>query len=633
MINRKIIYDAPQEQFFIDVRSNKLVDIMTRNFQAVSGMHVAESESASWSVSGDKIKNLVESSGLSDVYISFEYQVPYTQKRIDCLLFGKNNEGHGIVVHIEMKQWEKVTALNIEGNFVETIIGGGTKIVPHPSQQVEGYHDYMFGFIQVFEQKELDLIGCSYCPNYRKNIGEGLFNPIYYTILEKYPIYTHEEVDLLAKRLRELLVKGDGFEIFNKFMSSPVKPSKKLLESASKIVSNSSDFTLLNDQIIAKNAILHMIRKAEKNNEKNVVIVKGGPGTGKTVIALHILAEMAAKKKIVFFSSKSKPLIEAIRDKINHNTAKLLFTNLNPYVPSRMKENQIDVLIIDEAHRIQKSSNSQWTKPGDRTDMPQIDQLIRSAKTSIFFIDDKQVIRYLEVGNTDLIKEAAQKIYCPIEEIELVSQFRCAGSENYLDWLEYVLGHSKQRIMFNPTKENFDFRIIDSPEKLYELIQQKNSEPGKTARLTAGYCWEWSKELDQNGELIKDVRIGNFAMPWETHDNVVPPKGYVRWYEWAYKPEGIKQVGCIYTAQGFEFDYIGVIIGPDLKYDRSHDCLVGNPQGTKDPVLRRQKEGLEDYVKNIYRVLLSRGLKGCYVYFIDKEIEQFFKLKMVNSKN
>lgn len=187
MIVRQIIYDAPQEKFFRDVRSNKLVDIMKNNFKETSGMFVGESECASWNVTGDKIKNLIEFSNLSDVYVTFEYQVPYTQKRLDCLLFGKNSDNRGIVVHIELKQWEKVEALDMEGNFVETYIGGSTKTVPHPSQQVEGYHDYMIGFVEVFEENSLDLVGCSYCPNYRKNIGEGLFNPIYNKILEKFP--------------------------------------------------------------------------------------------------------------------------------------------------------------------------------------------------------------------------------------------------------------------------------------------------------------------------------------------------------------------------------------------------------------------------------------------------------------
>lgn len=632
MINRKIIYNAPQEKFFEDVRHNRIANIMKSNFEDVSGRKVSVSEFNSWGPTGEKIKNLLEIANLNNIYVSFEYQVPYTQHRIDCLLFGKNLQGIGHVVHIELKQWQTVEALDVEGNFVETYTGGNIRQVAHPSQQVEGYQNYLLGFVEVFAEKELELTGCSYCPNYIKNPGEGLFSPIYKPIIDKYPVYTSEDVLGLAERIKDFLYHGKGFEIFNKFMQSPIKPSKKLLESASKIVENKEIFSLLNDQLVAKNVIMSKLRKAEKEGEKSVIIIKGGPGTGKTLIALHVLAEMASKSKSVFFSTKSKPLREAIKYIIDKKDARLLFTSLTSFVPSKTKENEIDILIIDEAHRIGKSSNHQFTPPEDRTDMPQIEQLIRCARTSIFFIDDKQVIRFLEVGNTSLIREAAKKYNCDIQEVELVSQFRCAGSDNYLEWLESVLGHSEKNIIYDAEKDIFDFRIMDSPEELYSVIKEKNSEEGKTARLTAGFCWNWSKKLDNNGELIKDVKIGSFAMPWETHGNIRPPKGYVRWHEWAYKPEGIKQVGCIYTAQGFEFDYIGVIVGPDLVYDEDSDTLIGNITGTRDPVLKRSSGRFDEYVKNIYRVLMSRGMTGCYVYFVDKNVEKYFKSRMTNSK-
>ncbi|MCX6706895.1 MAG: DUF2075 domain-containing protein, partial [Candidatus Woesearchaeota archaeon] len=378
------------------------------------------------------------------------------------------------------------------------------------------------------------------------------------------------------------------------------------------------------------------IKKSETNNEKSVVIVKGGPGTGKTVIALHILAEFAGhkdKKYRIFFSSRSKPLIEAIKHKMERGqkvgevNAKILFTSLEPYTPATIGENELDILIVDEAHRIGEKSGHRFTKKENRTDMPQVEQLIRCAKTSIFFIDDKQVIRGAEVGSTKLIKETGESLKRNIEEVELTSQFRCNGSDNYLDWLEHVLGYSVEKKLLKK-EDNFDFKIIDSPNELYEIIKQKNSLNGMSARLVAGYCWSWSTKLNSDGQLVKDVKIGDFEMPWETHGEITPPEGYVKWYEWAYKPEGIKQVGCIYTAQGFEFDYIGVIVGPDLKYDKDNDCLVANLNGTKDPMLKRSKERFDEYVKNIYRVLMSRGMKGCYVYFVDKEVENYFRSKI-----
>ena len=410
------------------------------------------------------------------------------------------------------------------------------------------------------------------------------------------------------------------------------------MDNASNVIKKESDFNLLDDQIYARNVIINKINLAENKKESNVIIVKGGPGTGKTVIALHLLAEYAGhkeKKYNIFFSSRSKSLIEAIKYKMERGqksgevNAKLLFTNLNPFVPAKTEQNELDILIVDEAHRIQETSNHRYTPVECRTDMPQVEQLIRCAKTSIFFIDDKQVIRGAEVGNTSLIKETAIKLGKVVEEVELTSQFRCNGSDSYLDWLEFVLGHTnEQRIL--KKGEKFDFQIKDSPEELYEIIKEKNSQKGMSARLVAGYCWPWSTKLDEKGNLVKDVKIGNFELPWETHEKINPPEGYVKWYEWAYKPEGIKQIGCIYTAQGFEFDYIGVIVGTDLKYDSKNDRLVTDITGTKDSTLKKSKDKnrFDEYVRNIYRVLMSRGMKGCYVYFVDKEVEKYVRSKI-----
>lgn len=637
MINRNIIYDATQKDFFRDVLVNKFADKVQDTFLKLYGWK-NEFEYNSWIDTGKVIKNLIELSDLQNIYLSFEYQVPYTQKRIDCLLFGKNKRGKGIIVHIEMKQWQNVEALSVEGNFVETYVGGDKRRVTHPSQQVQGYHNYLIGFVEIFEEGAIDLMGCVYCPNYNKKDGEGLFDQKYKEVVSKFPIYTKNDIEELASRLKELLSQEDGFDIFNKFMESPIKPSRKLLDNASNVIKMESDFNLLDDQIYARNVIIDKIKKSEDKKENNVIIVKGGPGTGKTVIALHILAEFAGhkeKKYKIFFASRSKPLIEAIKYKMDRGqktgevNARILFTSLEPYVPARTNENDLDILIIDEAHRIGEKSGNYLTKREYRTEMPQVEQLIRCTKTSIFFIDDKQVIRGAEIGNTELIKKVAKKLGKEIEEVELTSQFRCNGSDNYLDWLESVLGYSTKKKILKK-EDRFDFQIIDSPEKLYEIIKEKNSQKGMSARLVAGYCWSWSTKLDDKGCLVKDVKIGDFSLPWETHGNIKPPQGYVNWYEWAYKPEGIKQVGCIYTVQGFEFDYIGVIIGPDLKYDPKNDCLITNIDGTKDPTLKKKKDRIkfDEYVRNIYRVLMSRGMKGCYVYFVDKEVENFFRKRI-----
>src|SRR3989344_7347178 len=618
-----LIYKSDSATFLKDIRENRLTSIMADAFKASFVREVGASEENSWRNSLPKIKDLIEIADLKDINIALEYEIPYNQSRIDCLLFGKDESNEDNIVLIELKQWASVKPLEDVGNFVETYIGGNSRIVPHPAQQTKGYDGYLKDFVAEFEKKEpLILFSCSYCHNYKKTEGEGLFAPIYEEIIRDYPIYTEGDTLFLAKKIKSLLSRGAGFEVFNRFMQSEITPSKKLLENVSKIISNEVVFSLLNEQLVAKNLIWSKIRKTQKSNSKAVIIVHGGPGTGKSVIALNLLADAAKKKFKAFYACKSKPFVSGLSSLVGHD-AEQLISNLNRFIPSRVKENGGDLVLIDEAHRIGKTSNNQFTKAYSRTAMPQIDQIMRFAKTSVFFIDDLQNIRSLEIGSAELIRETAKKFNCSIDEVRLETQFRCMGSNNYLTWLESVLGYTESQLSLSDS-EKFDFKIFNTPQELYNVLLEKevegiknNPNKGNFSRIVAGFCLPWSQKLDANGELVKDVVIGEFAMPWETHDKVTPPKGYAKWYEWAYKPEGIKQVGCIYTAQGFEFDYIGVIIGDDLIYNLEEDRLEANIAATADPMLRRYKDNFDKYVKNIYRVLMSRGMKGCYIYCTD----------------
>lgn len=623
-----LIYQAPSARFIDDVRGNTISDIMQENYRAHLGRNPAQPEFVSWQNSLSRVRDLLELGQINDIYVALEYEVPYNQSRLDCLLFGKGGDDNSNVILIELKQWSAVKALPEEGNFVETYTGGAERIVPHPSQQVKGYHNYMLGFIEEFDKEPtLTLHSYAYCHNYSRTDGKGLHNPVYKALIDEFPLYSKEDTRLLGNRIRELLDRGSGFEIFNRFMQSRLRPSKKLLENVHKIIKNDVVFSLLNEQLVAKNLIWASYRRAAKINEKSVIIVHGGPGTGKSVIALNILAEAALRKKNVLYGCKSKPFTEGLRKLVGRG-GDIMFSNLLRFIPSRTKENEFDILLIDEAHRIEKVSNHQYTKPADRTDMPQIDQLVRCSKTTVFFIDDRQNVRSSEVGNSDLIRDAASRFGATVSEVTLETQYRCMGSNDYLLWIEYVLGYSDEKRILRK-EEQFDFRIFDSPKEIMDILNEKEREKPNSARMVAGFCWPWSSKLDSNSDLIKDVRIGDFAMPWETHDKITSiPKGYVRWYEWAYKPEGIKQVGCIYTAQGFEFDYVGVIIGNDLCVDPITGKLSADITATRDPMLRRSPENFEKHVKNIYRTLLTRGMKGCYVYFTDKKTEMFFRGKM-----
>jgi len=632
------LYSATIKDFYNHVRDNTIADIICDNFKAYFGRGPGYSQYNAFRNSSHYVKNISEKAGLKNTHVCFEYEVPYNTSRIDCLLFGKSGNSKSYVFMMELKQWTNVKELEGEDNFIETFTGGANRRVSHPSAQVAGYHAHLKNFVKIFEtDHDIDLFSCAYCHNYIKNENIGLFAPKYKKLIDEFPVYTKTDVATLALKLRNCLDGGKGLEVFNRFTRSPIEPSRKLLENTAKIIAGEKALSLLNEQIVAKNLILARMKAAKSRKEKSVIIVHGGPGTGKSVIAFNLLAELGVQEKgtNIRYACKSKPFREAIHKTVGM-TSRHLFVNLDMFAPAISDENSYDIVLIDEAHRIGKKSGHQFTPQEHRTDMPQVEQLVRAAKVSAFFIDDKQVVRGREVGNSKLIRKAAKKFGASCEEIELISQFRCNGSDGYLEWLDSTLGYN-DTVRTLTLNDNFDFRVFDSPHKLYSAIIDKESElkikyPEKNnfARLVAGYCWPWSKTLDEHGDLIKDVVIGDFAMPWETHDKVRPPRGYVRWYEWAFKPEGIKQVGCIYTAQGFEFDYIGVIIGNDLVYDTAAGQLVGNRNANCDLTLRQNADNFTEYVRNIYRVLLSRGMKGCFVYFTDETTKNYFLSRIHN---
>lgn len=652
-MNNRVLYQEKQAQFISDVERN-FVSQKMRHTAELAGIHSAENEIASWENNAPHIARLLTQCGAKDSYVTFEFLVPFSRKRIDCMIYGTGEDGSENVIHIELKQWSNktVNVADSDGNFttddaanrqpddvifnVEAFTGHANRIVAHPSQQVKGYQGYLSNFIEVFSNQEVSLTGLAYCYNYTKNDTKNpayLFDEKYAPLLLQFPTYAKDQFDELTEKLTGLLKNGGGLSIFNKVIDSPIRPSKKLLNEVTTMIEqgNTSAFSLLEDQIVARNIILDKIRPLLKENgdfQKSVVIVKGGPGTGKTVIALHILAELSRHQLSVQYATKSKPLLEGVRHQIRPN-ARMLFQNVTSYVPASADENSVDVLLVDEAHRIQKSANNQYTKAENRTNLPQVDTIIRAAKITVFFIDDRQAIRGAEIGSAEMIREAAARWNAKVEECELTSQFRCNGSDNYMDWMEQVLYNKPITSSFHT--EDFDLKIFSDPQTMYDALVEQNNKQGQTARLMAGFCWPWSTGV-VDGDLVKDVQIGDFAMPWETSDRVPYQKlskRYPKWFEWAYKPLGIEQVGCIYTAQGFEFDYAGVIIGGDLKYDPVSKIIITDKSACKDPVLRQNRQEatmtFDDYVRNIYRVLMSRGMKGCYIYAVDENLSNYLK--------
>jgi len=223
--------------------------------------------------------------------------------------------------------------------------------------------------------------------------------------------------------------------------------------------------------------------------------------------------------------------------------------------------------------------------------------MIDAAKVSVFFIDDYQIVRPNEIGSVQYIREHALKKHCKIFEYELEVQFRCSGSDAFVNWVNNTLEISKTANVLWSANEEFDFRILSTPEEVENEIRKKVSE-GFSGRMTAGFCWPWSPP-NRDGSLKEDVVIRDYRRAWNAKPEAkILAPGIPRASLWAHDPNGINQVGCIYTAQGFEFDYVGVIVGSDLVYDLDLQTWQAYPEESFDTIVKHSTGRFLELVKH-----------------------------------
>jgi DUF2075 family protein len=615
------LYEGSIRQFQQDVIHSRIADKLAGAFKAYYHHAAGKSEVGAWQQSFNFLKNSFEVAGLGDNRIIIEYELPYSSRRIDALLFGQSQPGHDGVVLIELKQWSNdgVADAEVEGN-VKVRFASGVREVAHPSWQVQGYHFDLLDFLHVFQDEPAPtLSSCAYCHNYaRLEEPQILFATKFRKGLEAFPIFAREDVEALGRYLQQRLSGGAGMEVFNRFIHSTIRPSKRLLDHTGDMINKRQIFTLIDDQIAAYNAIMHRAKELARRQKKSVVIVKGGPGTGKSVIALEVMGGLLRQGRTVMHATGSSAFTNTLRQIVGAR-AKALFKFFNSFTEA--SEDAFDILIADEAHRIRETSNNRYTRRDNKSTMPQVDELLNVARLCVFFIDEKQIVRPNEVGSIDLIRDAATKAGVAdgdISEFELKTQFRCSGSDAYLQWLDNALAiRSTEFPRFDPRME---FRIFDDPASMMTEVRARNAEKKNSARITAGFCWKWSKPKP-DGSLVNDVVIGDFQMPWEKKD---------AFWKWATDDSGMEQVGTVYTAQGFEFDYMAVIFGNDFVYEPTSGKWKGVPERSHDTQVKRNNPKLNEHLASVYRVLLSRAHKGVYVYFMDKGTEAYFRNQLAH---
>lgn len=769
-IPRDFFYANKVEDFLSLMKKNRvdaIIEGMQKRAQE-TGVPCGKSEIKSWKCNFEAIhKLLLKSKVAGDAVIAFEYKVP-VGGRIDCVMFGHGMDNAANMLHIELKQWSnKNVSEHYSGYTFSTdiVLDGArqTKYTSHPSAQANEYQCHLENYVHAFEDENINLYGCAFCYNYLSNDKNAvLCSDTYVHVTKHCPLYCQDQMDEFAQKLNELIGKGEGEDIMKKIVNSEIGTTKRLQDAAKNMFdgnSNSEEFALIGTQLDAYNSILGSILKTDKDDEKTVVVVKGGPGTGKSVIAMRLIAGLAKSRKFkhVFYATRSTSLIKGYKEILKNvsyangndcNAVDLLMKNcmIKPHYNDECKgESWIDALIVDEAHRIENSSNDQSDKSKrNQTHLSQIMNMLFSSRVSVFFIDDFQSVKSMEIGTSENIKNKALNYYKNIiaennsyltgardayhggipkvneavkkaeikyqnalssgdsdriheckkklrsaegelknaltwindatpsnvrinyMEFVLEDQFRCNGSKNYIDWVERVLYKTPRTQNVHLDRSKYEFKVFDSPTAMYKKVREmddfgrlademlskgysyeevlketKGKKLSQRARLLAGWCWPWKQaDTEQDGDLLHEIRIqeedgSEFSIPWETLNGGLKPKGiyknmYARNPEvWLNDINGINQTGCIHSAQGWEVDYVGVIIAGDIKYDAVHDCLCANDavknEDTKVPRTGPEKDRI---TKNIYRVLMTRGKKGCFVYACDPQVRDYFKRMM-----
>ena len=339
------------------------------------------------------------------------------------------------------------------------------------------------------------------------------------------------------------------------------------------------------------------------------------------MVAINLLARLTGNQKLVHYVSKNSAPRSVYAEKLKGYRTKSSIDNLfkgsGQYHGER--PNQFACLLVDEAHRLNEKSGL-FSNLGEN----QILEIIQSAWCSVFFVDENQRVTLKDIGSKASIREWAQKQGAMVHEMALESQFRCGGSDGYLAWLDQVL-QIRDTANTDLNDVGYEFGVCNSATELRHLMVEKNNQPRTKARLVAGYCWKWNSKTDASAYDIV-FPAEDFQMQW----NLASDSSL-----WIMKEESINQIGCIHTCQGLEIDYVGVIIGPDLlirdgkvvtdpsKRASSDKSVFGWKKLMKEEPLRAAAE-LDLIIKNTYRTLMTRGMKGCYIFSDDEETRDWF---------
>lgn len=622
-----IVYSGNKTDFMTEVEEDTIAYSIRDNILEKMHRRTGDSEFRSWVNSLEYMYKVLNDKEIpDDSGIAIEYNVPNTAKRIDFLISGYDKNDSANVVIVELKQWDKIKKVEGLDALVETFTGGANRRVVHPSYQAWSYAQMIRDYNEYTQVEDVRLWPCAYLHNYLRTENDPLDDSMYRDYLEEAPAFTKGDVKKLREYIKSVVETGDDSDILYKIDNGKIKPSKSLQDTIVSMLENNPEFNLIDDQKVAFEQILELSRQCEKDGKKRVMIAKGGPGTGKTVIAVNLLARLTQEGVFAQYCSKNSAPRDVYKRKLKGNmtlsSIDNMFKGSGSYVEA--PKNAVGVILADEAHRLNEKSGL-YKNIGTN----QIHEIINASRLSVFFIDESQRVTIDDIGSVAEIKRFAAFNNALVSEIELSSQFRCNGSDGYLAWIDDVLD-IRETANYDIDGIDYDFVVFDTPQEMQQRVIAKNQEANK-ARILAGYCWDWPTATRKNTNA-HDIKIEDFEISWNLSDGEA----------FAISPTSINEAGCIHTTQGLEFEYVGVIIGDDLRYENEQLVTDFTKRAKTDNSLRGIKKLAktepekaaaiaDEIIKNTYRTLMTRGMKGCYVYATDSGLREYLKQRANSS--
>ena len=615
-----IVYLETTTTFLEDILTNRIDEIIQKAVKAKIGINVSPSEVQSWKNSLHYM-GLVMSDNLlpHDAGVAVEYSIPNSSKRIDFLVTGYDSNNNRSVVIVELKQWSEVKTTSKDA-VVSTYLSRTERDVAHPSYQAWSYASLLEDFNEAVSKEPIVLHPCAYLHNCDQ--ADVIRSKHYEPYIDYAPPFLRDEALELRAFIKQHVRRGDHGQALYVLADGKIVPAKGLVDHLTSLLRGNAAFTLIDDQKVVFETILEASQSNEKKGifRKVVIVVNGGPGTGKSVVAINLLVAMTAAGQVSKYVTKNiapRAVYEAmLTGTISKSRVSSMFVGSGGF--TGLQANTFDALIVDEAHRLNEKSGL-YGNLGEN----QIKEIIQSAKTSVFFLDEDQRIHWQDIGSREEILHWAHIQGAEIIELTLESQFRCAGSNGYIAWLDNLLQIRSTPNLSN-SESGYVFNVASAATELRNQITRLNEEKN-SARMVAGYCWDWKSKSEPHAYDIV-MEDESFKAKWN-----LAKEGSL----WIMSKTSVSEIGCIHTCQGLELDHIGVIVGPDLVVRNGKIVTDATKRSKNDSSIRGFKklythdpkaalEKADMLIKNTYRTLMTRGRMSCTVYSADQETREWF---------